>query len=92
MKDFKEMLSIEQRTIIPPSEEHKKNLSSLANQHLSTTVKDCSRKYKPTHTHMQTNTHYWLQMKRVGGSGPCRCVFNDTQKLKAKGANPEQYR
>lgn len=91
MRDFKEMLSTEQRTIIPRLKSTK-DPGSLANQHLSTTVKDCSHTYTPTHTHMQTNTHYWLQMKRVGGPGPCRCVFNDTEEVKPKRANPTYYR
>lgn len=65
-----------------------KDPGSLANQHLSTAVKDYSHAYAPTHTYIQTNTHYWLQMKRLKGHGLCRCVFFDTEEVEPKGADP----
>lgn len=65
-----------------------KDPGSLANQHLSTPVKDYSHAYAPTHTYIQTNTHHWLQMKRVKGPGLWRCVFIDTEEVEPKGADP----
>ena len=85
MRDFKGMPSTEQRTIISRPRSTK-DPGSLANQPLSTAVKDCSHTYTPTHKHIQTNT---LLATDEESRRPCLAdVFSMTEEVKPKPANP----